>query len=58
VVGTFPNNAVAIGPVGAVRLDMHEESIAGDRRYLCKGSMAKLYEVSDKGANVAIDGGE
>ena len=37
---------------------MHEEWIAGDRRYLSEGSMAKLNEVSDNGANAAIEGGE
>ena len=58
VVGIFPNNAAVIRLVGAVLLDMHEEWIAGDRRYLSEGSMAKLYEVSDNGDNAAIDSGE
>ena len=58
VVGIFPNNAAVIRLVGAVLLDMHEEWLAGDRRYLSEGSMAKLYEVSDTGPNAAIESGE
>ena len=58
VVGIFPNAAAVIRLVGAVLIDMHDEWIAGDRRYLSEGSMAKLYEVSDTGANAAIESGE
>ena len=47
MVGISPDNAVVILLVGAVPLDMHDERIAGDRRYLSEGSMAKLYEVSN-----------
>ncbi len=47
VVGIFPNAAAVIRLVGAVLIDMHDEWIAGDRRYLSEGSMAKLYDTSD-----------
>ena len=40
--GIFPNNAAAIRLFGAVLLDMHDEWITADRRYLSEGSMAKL----------------
>ena len=42
--GIFPNTAAVIRLVGAILLDMHDEWIAGDRRYLSEGSMAKLYD--------------
>ena len=58
VVGIFPNNAAVIRLIGAVLLDMHDEWIAGDRRYLSEGSMAKLYDLSDNGDIAAIDDGE
>jgi len=58
VVGIFPNNAAVIRLVGAVLLDMHDEWIAGDRRYLSEGSMAKLYDLSDNEDLDAIDGAE
>ncbi len=58
VVGIFPNNAAVIRLVGAVLLDMHDEWIAGDRRYLSEGSMAKLYDLSDNGDIAAIEDGE
>jgi len=58
VVGIFPNNAAAIRLVGAVLLDMHDEWIAGDRRYLSEGSMAKLYDLSDNEDLDAIDSAE
>lgn len=47
VVGIFPNAAAVIRLVGAVLIDMHDEWIAGDRRYLSEGSMAKLYDASN-----------
>ena len=58
VVGIFPNPAAVIRLVGAILLDMHDEWIAGERRYLSESSMAKLYDLSDNGAIAAIESGE
>ncbi len=55
VVGIFPNPASVIRLVGAVLIDMHDEWIAGDRRYLSEGSMAKLYDTSDTDHVAAIE---
>jgi putative transposase len=56
VVGIFfPNAAAVIRLVGAVLIDMYDEWIAGDRRYLSEGSMAKLYDTSDTGSVAAIE---
>ena len=58
VVGIFPNSAAVIRLVGAILIDMHDEWVAGDRRYLSEGSMAKLYDTSNTGPNAAIESGE
>lgn len=55
VVGIFPNPSSVIRLVGAVLIDMHDEWIAGDRRYLSEGSMAKLYDTSDTEPVAAIE---
>lgn len=56
-VGIFPDDAVVIRLVGAVPLDMHAERISSDRRYLCDGSMTKLYDPSANGDNAVIESG-
>jgi transposase-like protein len=55
VVGIFPNAAAVIRLVGAVLIDIHDEWIASDRRYLSEGSMAKLYDTSDTEPVAAIE---
>ena len=47
VVGIFPNEAAVIRLIGAVLADTHDEWQIDDRRYLCEGSMAKLYPTRD-----------
>jgi len=56
--GTFPNSVAVIRLVGAILIDVYDEWIAGDRRDLSEGSMAKLYDLSDDGDLAAIGSGE
>lgn len=58
MIGIFPNTAAVTRLVGAILIDMHDEWIAGDRRYLSERSMAKLYKTSHTGDIAAIDSGE
>ena len=54
----FPNAAAVIRLVGAVLIDMHDEWIAGERRYPSEESMALLNTTMDIEDHAAIESDE
>ncbi|WP_141015453.1 hypothetical protein [Nocardioides sambongensis] len=53
--GIFPNAAAVILLARSVLIEMHDEWIAGDRRYLVEDSTAKLYDTSDTESVAAVE---
>ena len=53
-----PSSAAVIRLVRAILIDVHDEWIAGDGRYLSESPMAKLYDTSDDGDLATIGSGE